>query len=76
MTILARPTSTVQVPEGVKLVKVDYTSHSLLVEALRGNDVVILCFGDLGNLVKTTTAFVDAAIEAGVKRIIPSEWSG
>jgi hypothetical protein len=55
---------------------VNCASHPLLVEALHGDGVGVFCFGDFGNLVKTTIASVDATIKAGMKRIIPSEWSG
>lgn len=58
----------------VKVVKIDFSNHQQLVDALRGNDVVLLTFGDLPNLERNSKAIIDAAIEAGVKRVIPSEF--
>jgi uncharacterized protein YbjT (DUF2867 family) len=58
----------------VKVVKVDFSDHQALVNALKGNDAVALTFGDLPNLEKNTKAITDAAIDAGLKRLLPSEY--
>ncbi len=54
----------------------DYQDKPKLVEALKGVHTVlsfIVAHQDIGNA--TQTALIDAAIEAGVKRIAPSEWA-
>jgi hypothetical protein len=56
------------------VVKVDFSDHQALVNALKGNEAVALTFGDLPNLEKNTKAITEAAIEAGLKRILPSEY--
>jgi uncharacterized protein YbjT (DUF2867 family) len=58
----------------VKVVKVDFSDHQALVNALKGNDAVALTLGDLSNIEKNSKAIVDAAIEAGLKRVLPSEY--
>ena len=58
----------------VQVAKVDFTDHSALVEALKGNEAVVLTLGGLAELVDNSKAIIDAAIDAGVKRVIPSEF--
>lgn len=58
----------------VKVVKVDFGNHQALVDALKGQDAVVLTLGDLPNLFKNSKIIIDAAIEAGVKRVLPSEY--
>jgi uncharacterized protein YbjT (DUF2867 family) len=74
LTVVARKQSSVQVPSSVKLVKVDYDNHAELVDALRGQEAIVITLGDLATLEKNSKAIIDAAIEAGVKRVIPSEF--
>ena len=78
ITALARHTSNAEVPakDNVRLVKVDFSSHQALVDAFRGNDAVVLTLGDFPNLTRNTQILTDAAIDAGVKRIILSEFGG
>ncbi|KAI1076593.1 hypothetical protein F5B20DRAFT_584016 [Whalleya microplaca] len=61
---------------GVEWVQTTYEDRSELVRLLKGVHTV-LCFFvvhlDPGN--ETQTRLIDAAIEAGVKRFAPSEWS-
>ncbi len=78
ITAVARHTSNAEVPakDNVRLVKVDFSSHQALVDAFRGNDAVLLTLGDFPNLAKNTQILTDAAIDAGVKRIILSEFGG
>jgi uncharacterized protein YbjT (DUF2867 family) len=58
----------------VKVQKLDLHNHDALVTALQGVDVVLLTFGDFANLEANSKPIIDAAIAAGVKRIIPSEF--
>ena len=78
ITIVARHTSKAEVPakDNVRQVKVDFSSHQALVDAFRGNDAVVLTLGDVQNILKNTQVLSDAAIDAGVKRIILSEFGG
>lgn len=78
ITVVARHTSNSEVPakDNVRQVKVDISSHQALVDAFRGNDAVVLTLGDLPNMVQNTKTLTDAAIDAGVKRIILSEFGG
>ena len=59
----------------VQVVKVDFTDKPALVKALQGNEAVVLTLGGLPELFDNTKAIVDAAIEAGIKRVIPSEFA-
>ncbi len=73
VTVLARESSTTTYPESVKVIKVDdHFHHKEVVEALKGQDVLISMSG-LG-AAHQQYKIIDAAIEAGVKRFVPSEW--
>lgn len=72
VTVLTRVSSNHTFPSSVKVAKVDYDSVDSLTEALRGHDACVCTI--------TTTAIslqrnlIDAAIAAGIKRFIPSEF--
>jgi uncharacterized protein YbjT (DUF2867 family) len=68
---LSRESSAHQFPEGVKVVKVDYTNLQSLTKALEGQDALISALATLA--VPSQRMLIDAAVKAGVKRIIPSE---
>lgn len=72
VTALTRPGTTHTFPSGVRAVPVDYSSVSDLTSALQGQDALISTLGYAGMLSQTT--LIDAAVAAGVKRIIPSEY--
>ncbi|KAG8841780.1 hypothetical protein FRB91_004686 [Serendipita sp. 411] len=75
ITVVGRKDSTFVSPfPDVKVVKVDFSDHSALVNALKGNEAVVLTLGDLPTLEQNSKYIIDAAIEAGVKRVIPSEF--
>lgn len=57
---------------GTKAIQTDYSEASLL-EALKGQDAVVSTIGALGTL--TQMKLIDAAIVAGVKRYIPSDFA-
>ena len=75
VTAITRAGSTSKVPEGIIAIKsIDYNDPSTLVEALKGQEVLI-------NTVSASAAggdvqekLVDAAAEAGVQWIVPNEW--
>ncbi|QKX59503.1 uncharacterized protein TRUGW13939_06637 [Talaromyces rugulosus] len=72
ITALTRQESTSVVPEGVEIKKVDYNEPSTLVEALKGQDVLIV------TLAVTVTDEAEklnkAAAEAGVPWVLPNEF--
>jgi uncharacterized protein YbjT (DUF2867 family) len=72
VTALTRADSTATVPAGAKVHKTDYSSHFSILEAFKGQDAVVstIATAALGQ----QQAIVDAAVKAGVKRFIPSEF--
>jgi hypothetical protein len=74
VTAISRPDSTSKMPAGLHAVKhVNYDSRLSIVEALRGQDVLIITVSVMAPP-ETQKTLIDAAIEAGVKYIIPNEW--
>lgn len=71
ITILSRDSSTSVFPSGPRVVRSDY-SHESLVSAFQGQDAVISIVGRSGSAHQQK--LVDAALAAGVKRFIPSEF--
>ncbi|KAM0352356.1 hypothetical protein ACHAPU_002021 [Fusarium lateritium] len=72
LTVLTRSSSKATFPEGVKVVEVDYDSLDSLTAALQGQDAVVSTLGSLA--IPSQDLLVDAAVAAGVKRFIPSEF--
>ena len=72
VTALTRANSTSTVLPGVKVHKVDYSSPESIAEAFKGQDAVVSTIATAG--LGQQQAIVDAAIKAGVKRFIPSEF--
>ncbi|KAJ9615220.1 hypothetical protein H2200_001294 [Cladophialophora chaetospira] len=74
LTILVRSGSTLPIPHSGTVVEVDFESDANLVSALRDHDVLVSALG------KTALALqprlIDAAVAAGVQRVIPSEFGG
>ncbi|KAH7246983.1 hypothetical protein NW759_007750 [Fusarium solani] len=76
ITALSRKDSPRNIPPGLSWSKVDYNDKPQLARTLRGFDAVlsfILVFSD--EAYRAQLNLIDAAIEAGVKRFAPSEWS-
>jgi uncharacterized protein YbjT (DUF2867 family) len=71
VSILSRPSSTTTFPAGVTVLKTDYSEESL-VEVLKGQHVVVSAVA--GQALGSQKTIIDAAIKAGVKRFIPSEY--
>jgi uncharacterized protein YbjT (DUF2867 family) len=71
ITVISRQESTATFPSSAKVVKIDY-SHESLVTAFKGQDAVVSIAG-AGQLFDQQK-YIDAAITAGVKRFIPSEF--
>lgn len=74
VTAITRPDSTSKMPAGLHdIKKVDYSSHTSLVEALKGQDVLIMTMPVMTPK-ETHKKLIDAAVEAGVSWIMPNEW--
>lgn len=71
VSVLSRPESTATYDSNVKVFKSDYSEASL-VEAFKGQDAVVSALGAGG--LGDTTKVIDAAVKAGVKRFLPSEY--
>jgi hypothetical protein len=71
VSVLSRQSSTYEPQAGIKLLKTDYT-HESLVAALKGQDAVVSTIS--GTAIEAQKKVIDAAIAAGVKRYIPSEF--
>lgn len=70
VTVLSQSGNTKALPSQVKVKKVDYSSQESLVEALQGHEAYVSVIPDHGS----QPALIDAAIAAGVKLFIPSEF--
>ncbi|RYP93259.1 hypothetical protein DL770_000634 [Monosporascus sp. CRB-9-2] len=72
VTVFAREDSTSTFPSEVPVRKVDYGSVESLKPALKGQDAVVSTLATIA--VGSQNPLIDAAVEAGVKRFIPSEF--
>ncbi|KAL3449878.1 hypothetical protein BJX65DRAFT_32731 [Aspergillus insuetus] len=70
---LTRKGSDAVFPPSVQVAAVDYNSVDELTAVLRGQDVVIATCG--GNALESQIPLIEAAVAAGVKRFIPSEFT-
>ncbi|TFB02998.1 Isoflavone reductase-like protein P3 [Trichoderma ghanense] len=74
VTVLRRASSSPStIPDGVRTVDVDFTSVDSLTAALAGQDAVVSTVGSAA-LGAEQKKLVDAAVAAGVKRFLPSEF--
>ncbi|OAA54960.1 NmrA-like protein [Niveomyces insectorum RCEF 264] len=74
VTLLTREPGTHPAPAGVAgVVGVDYASVASLTDALRGQDAVVSVLGSIA-AGQHQKPLVDAAVAAGVRRFIPSEF--
>ncbi|ORY06360.1 NAD(P)-binding protein, partial [Basidiobolus meristosporus CBS 931.73] len=58
---------------GAKVVSIDYSNHSELVEVLRGVDAVVSAISGTA-ILEGQLPLIDAALEAGVQWFLPSEY--
>ncbi|KAL3476016.1 hypothetical protein BJX99DRAFT_228722 [Aspergillus californicus] len=73
VTLFTRSTIPVaEIPSGIVVRQVDYTSLDNLTAALQGVDVVIVTVSP--DVIHKQKVIIDAAILAGVKRLIPAEF--
>lgn len=74
VTAITRPDSTGKLPEGIHDVKhVNYDSRTSIADALEGQDVLIITMSRTAPS-ESQKRLVDAAVEAGVKWILPNDW--
>ncbi|GKT90374.1 isoflavone reductase family protein [Colletotrichum tofieldiae] len=71
LTILSRQGSSATFPDGIKVVKSDYSPESLA-RVLEGQDAVVSMLPIMA--LEEQKKIAEAAIKAGVKRFIPSEY--
>lgn len=75
MTAITRPESDTELPKGLHAVhKIGYDDHARLVKALKGQDALIITLG-VSAAQDTQIKLIDAAIEAGVKYIMPNDYA-
>lgn len=72
ITVLKRPSSTSTLPATVRVVTADLSSVDAVAAAFKGQDAVISTVGTPGILGQSV--FIKAAIAAGVKRFLPSDF--
>lgn len=73
ITAISRVDSTSTVPAGVEIKRVDYADQSSLVEALQGQDALVITLG-VGAPPEQQTKLIEAAAEANVPWVLPNEW--
>ncbi|KAK2760933.1 hypothetical protein FQN54_002175 [Arachnomyces sp. PD_36] len=71
VSVLSREESSYTPPTGVASIKTDYT-HDSLVKALKGQNAIVSTIA--GSALLKQIDIINAAIEAGVQRFIPSEF--
>ncbi|RPA87658.1 NAD(P)-binding protein [Ascobolus immersus RN42] len=78
VSILSRAETTVDpstFPSSVTLLSADYSSLESLTSALQGTDAIVSYVGGAGtNGLASQNKIIDAAVAAGVKRFLPSEF--
>lgn len=70
--VFTRPDSAATFPPDVTVEKVDYGSVESLKAALQGQDAVVSSIATVA--IGSQNPLIDAAVQAGVKRFIPSEF--
>lgn len=75
VTAISRLDSTSTLPDGVSVKKVDYADHASLVEALKGQDALIIVLAVTADP-STQLNIIKAAAEAKVSWIVPNEYGG
>lgn len=73
VSVLSRASSTASFPASTPVIRADFDSEDDLVRAFKGQDAVVSAVGGAGFSLQKT--FINAAIKAGVKRFLPSEFS-
>jgi NAD(P)-dependent dehydrogenase (short-subunit alcohol dehydrogenase family) len=74
VTAITRPNSTSVLPEGVKVAHVDYDNPASIVEALKGQDALIITMGVTAPK-DSQSKLIQAAADANVPWVLPNAWS-
>lgn len=74
VTAITRIDSKSELPKGVEVKKVDYSDQSSLVEALQGQDALIITMGVMAPP-DQQSKLIQAAADASVPWVLPNEWS-
>lgn len=74
VTALTRASSKSELPEGLIVKTIDYEKPETIVEALQGQEALIITLSVMSPP-DTEDKLIDAALDAGVKWIIPNGWS-
>lgn len=72
ISVVSRESSAATFPSGVRVHKINFSESSLL-SAFKGQDAVVSVVGAGGFLEQKK--IIDAAVKAGVKKFLPSEFS-
>ena len=72
VTVLTRSKQTDEYDASIKVLEVDFTSVESLTAALKGVDGLVSAVAS--SVIESQTVLIDAAVAAGVKRFIPSEY--
>lgn len=76
VTVVSRQSSESKFPASTKIVKVgDAYPKNEMIDVFKGQDAVVLCLNG-GAERQHHNKMVDATVEAGIKRLITSTWSG
>lgn len=73
VTAISRAESSAKLPEGIEVKHVDYNNKSNLVEALKGQDALIITMAVTAPK-DQEVKLLEAAAEAGVPWVLPNEW--
>ena len=73
LTAITRPDSTSELPSGMNVVKASNDDHAALIDALRGQEVLLITLSVLAPD-DTQSKLIRAAAEAGVPYILPNHW--
>lgn len=73
VTAITRLDSTTQLPEGIKITKVDYSSHQSIVNSFQGQDVLVIYLAAAAS--DTQSKLIKAVGDARVPCVLPNEWS-
>ena len=73
VTAITRADSQSDLPEGVIIKKIDYAKPETLLEALRGQDALVITLAGMISE-DIQTQLINAASEVGVGWILPNEW--
>ena len=73
VTAITREDSTSTLPSGVQVAKVNYDDPSTLVQALKGQDALIITMGVTAPP-EQQSKLIEAAAEAAVPYVLPNEW--